>query len=60
MPEKTEPLIYAEDVVDEVGQKVELIIDAGFSGFEPTSVIDLTGTKPIIVRKGSGDVSEFS
>lgn len=59
MPEKTTPLIYAEDVVDEVGLKVELIIDSGFSGFEPTSVIDLTGIKPIIIRRGSGDVSEF-
>jgi tRNA threonylcarbamoyl adenosine modification protein (Sua5/YciO/YrdC/YwlC family) len=59
MPEKTAPLIYAEDVVDEIGKEVELIIDAGFSGFEPTSVIDLTGTKPIIIRKGSGDVREF-
>lgn len=59
MPDKTEPLIYSDDVVDEVGNDVELIIDAGFSGFEPTSVIDLTGTKPIVIRKGSGDVSEF-
>jgi tRNA threonylcarbamoyl adenosine modification protein (Sua5/YciO/YrdC/YwlC family) len=59
MPEKTEPLIYAEDVIDEVGQQVELIIDAGFAGFEPTSVLDLTSNKPIIIRRGSGNVSEF-
>lgn len=59
MPEQNVPLIYAEDVVDEVGKEVELIIDAGFSGFEPTSVIDLTGDQAIVIRKGSGDVSEF-
>lgn len=59
MPGQAKPLIYFEDVNDEVGNKVDLIIDAGFSGFEPTSVIDLTSNKPIVVRKGSGDVSEF-
>lgn len=59
MPEENTPLLYSEDVADRVGDKVDLIIDGGYAGFEPTSIIDLTEEKPIIIRRGSGDVSEF-
>jgi len=40
-------------------QHVDLIIDGGFCGFEPTSVIDLEEDEPIILRNGLGDVSGF-
>ena len=59
MPDTQQPLIYSEDVADNVGNLVELIIDAGYSGFEPTSVLDLTDYYPRIIRKGGGDVSAF-
>ena len=59
LPDMHTPLIYREDVVDHVGNAVDLIIDAGYSGFESTSVLDLTGPYPVILRKGSGDISAF-
>jgi tRNA threonylcarbamoyl adenosine modification protein (Sua5/YciO/YrdC/YwlC family) len=36
-----------------------LVLDAGAGGTEPTSIVDLTGSEPEIVREGAGDVSEF-
>lgn len=59
MPEEEKPLLEAEEVIDRIGQRVDLIIDGGYAGFEPTSVIDLCGESAVIIRRGSGDVSEF-
>ncbi len=36
-----------------------LVLDAGPGGTTPTSVIDLTGPEPVVVREGAGDVSVF-
>lgn len=38
---------------------LELVLDAGPGGTAPTSVIDLTGPEPRVVREGAGDVSDF-
>ncbi|MEW5756697.1 MAG: L-threonylcarbamoyladenylate synthase [Pseudomonadota bacterium] len=40
--------------------RLELIIDGGFCGYEPTTVIDLEGDVPVVVRVGQGDVSRFT
>lgn len=36
---------------------VDLIIDSGFCGHEPTTVVDLTGDRPEILRQGKGDTA---
>jgi len=33
---------------------VDLIIDGGFCGYDPTSVVDLTTNTPLVLRKGKG------
>ncbi len=38
---------------------VDLVIDGGFCGFEPTTVVDLTGDIPQVIREGAGDISPF-
>ena len=38
---------------------VDLVIDGGHCGLEPSSVVDLSGEAPVIVRRGKGDVSAF-
>ena len=38
---------------------IDLILDGGPGGLSPTTVIDLTGTTPKIVREGAGDVTPF-
>ena len=37
-----------------------MVLDAGAGGTAPTSVIDLTGPEPFVIREGAGDVSEFT
>jgi tRNA threonylcarbamoyl adenosine modification protein (Sua5/YciO/YrdC/YwlC family) len=38
---------------------IDLILDGGPGGLSPTTVIDLTGKTPKIVREGAGDVTPF-
>ena len=38
---------------------IDLILDGGPGGLSPTTVIDLTGTTPKIVREGAGDTTPF-
>jgi hypothetical protein len=35
------------------------VLDAGAGGTVPTSVVDLSGPAPHVVRVGAGDVSAF-
>lgn len=53
------PLSEPEAIQDLLGRQVDLIIDGGNCGYEPTSVIDLTGEYPKIVREGKGDITPF-
>jgi tRNA threonylcarbamoyl adenosine modification protein (Sua5/YciO/YrdC/YwlC family) len=36
-----------------------LVIDGGPGGTQPTSIIDLTGSSPVVTREGAGDVTPF-
>ena len=45
--------------IDDEFPGLGLVLDAGSCGTSPTSVVDLTGATPTIVRRGSGDVSAF-
>lgn len=44
----------AWSINDEIGHALDLIVDGGYSGHEPTTVIDLTDDEPVIVRQGQG------
>lgn len=59
LPEQTMPLIEPEAIRDILGQQVDLIIDGGYCGMEPTTVIDLTQSEPMVIRQGKGDASPF-
>ena len=45
--------------IDDEFRGLALVLDAGSCGTAPTSVVDLTGAAPNIVRRGAGDVSAF-
>ena len=53
------PLNDAEVIRSRLHNAVDLIIDGGACGLEPTTVLDLTGGDVRVVRKGKGDVSGF-
>jgi tRNA threonylcarbamoyl adenosine modification protein (Sua5/YciO/YrdC/YwlC family) len=49
----------AEQIRDLLQHNVDLVVDGGAVGLEPTTVIDLTTDIPVVVRFGKGDVSPF-
>ena len=54
-PNFSDPL----EIEKQFGDKVDAIIDSGIIANEPSSVIDLSGDEPVIIRRGKGDVSMF-
>jgi tRNA A37 threonylcarbamoyladenosine synthetase subunit TsaC/SUA5/YrdC len=54
-----EVLIDPRDIKDRLGHGLELILDGGYQPNEPSSVIDLTGPEPVVVRQGKGDTSDL-
>jgi tRNA threonylcarbamoyl adenosine modification protein (Sua5/YciO/YrdC/YwlC family) len=53
------PITDPQEIKQRLDHEVDLVIDGGPSGIEPSSVIDLSGPAPVIVRRGKGDVSAF-
>ena len=45
--------------IDTQFRGLSLVLDAGPGGTVPSSVIDLTGSEPSVIREGAGDVSAF-
>jgi tRNA threonylcarbamoyl adenosine modification protein (Sua5/YciO/YrdC/YwlC family) len=54
-----EVLIDARDIKEKLGHGLELILDGGYRANEPSSVVDLTGPEPVVVRQGKGDCSDL-
>ncbi|MCR6653766.1 MAG: L-threonylcarbamoyladenylate synthase [Cellvibrionaceae bacterium] len=59
LPGDSLPLTDPYDIRDLLEHQVELVIDGGFCGLEPTTVVDLTEEVPRVTRVGCGPVSEF-
>ena len=59
LPGAKAPLSEPEAIKDLLGSQIDLIIDGGNCGHEPTTVIDLTGESPVILREGKGDPNPF-
>ncbi len=45
--------------IDQEFKGLALVLDAGAGGTVPTSIVDLTGDEPKIIRQGAGEVDEF-
>lgn len=59
LPEQEGPLNDAGQIRDLLEKQVELVIDGGSVGVDFTTVIDLTGAVPVLLRRGKGDVAPF-
>jgi tRNA threonylcarbamoyl adenosine modification protein (Sua5/YciO/YrdC/YwlC family) len=42
------------DEIDDAFPRLEVVLDAGFGGLESSTVIDLTGATPVVIREGAG------
>lgn len=59
LPGDESPLTEAWEIQDRLDDLIELIIDGGYCGTTPTTVIDLTGMPPVLVRAGRGPLEPF-
>ena len=59
LPGDGEVLNDAEDIRERIEKQLDLIIDGGACPLEPTTVIDLTGAEPVLMRHGRGDPALF-
>ncbi len=59
MPDKTTPETEPDDIRNLLEKQVDLIIDGGHCGSEPTTMIDFTTDEPQLLREGKGQVDIF-
>jgi tRNA threonylcarbamoyl adenosine modification protein (Sua5/YciO/YrdC/YwlC family) len=59
LPGEELPRTDAKEIDEALGRRVDLVLDGGNCGLVPTSVIDISGDHPVVVREGRGDVSPF-
>ncbi len=60
LPGDEAPLTEGWEIQDRLDGQVDWILDAGYCGTEPTTVIDLTGSAPQLVRAGRGPLNPFA
>lgn len=59
LPGDEQPLTDPQEIKERLRNLVDVIIDGGVGSAHPTTIVDLTGPVPEVVRKGSGDTSMF-
>ena len=59
MPGDEYPLIDPDEARELLEHEVDLVIDGGYCGMEPTTVIDLSQQPPQLVRQGKGPAEPF-
>ena len=58
-PGDTEPMNDANEIRERFEKLIAGVIDAGACALEPTTVIDLTGTEPQLIRQGGGELARL-
>lgn len=59
LPGDRAPLSDAEAIRERLERQIDLVIDAGDCGVEPSTIIDLTGEAPLVLRAGKGSLAPF-
>jgi tRNA threonylcarbamoyl adenosine modification protein (Sua5/YciO/YrdC/YwlC family) len=59
LPDDDLPLTDVYEIDERIGNQIDLIIDGGPTGIEPTTVIDLSNGSVEVLRLGRGDVSSL-
>jgi tRNA threonylcarbamoyl adenosine modification protein (Sua5/YciO/YrdC/YwlC family) len=58
-PGKTDPLNDPEEILERFAGRLQAVVDAGACPMQPTTVIDLSGDLPVLVRQGRGDMARL-
>jgi len=59
LPGEIDALNGGWEMRDRLENEVDLIVDGGACGVSPTTVIDLTGAEPALIRRGRGSLAPF-
>ena len=60
LPGDDYPLSDPYDIRTTLERDVDLVIDGGYCGLDPTSVIDMSGDETQVLRQGLGDTTDFA
>jgi len=56
--DESQPMTDGWTIQEEYSHCLDVVLDGGFSGFEPTTIIDFTEEEPVLVRQGQGEFIE--
>ena len=59
LPDQNEPIDDPYDIEMQLGKQIDVLIDGGLGTLNTTSIVNLAGAFPEIIRRGAGDVSAF-
>lgn len=54
-PGETEPLNDPQEIKERYDRLLQVIVDAGPCAMQPTTVVDMSGDEPVLLRRGGGD-----
>lgn len=57
LPGEEQPVNDPEDARAALERQLDLVLDGGACGLVPTTVVDLTGSAPVVTREGLGDIA---
>jgi tRNA threonylcarbamoyl adenosine modification protein (Sua5/YciO/YrdC/YwlC family) len=60
LPGEAAALADAQEIRARLGRRLDVIVDGGPCGSEPSTLIDLTGATPRVLRKGKGSLAPFA
>ena len=59
LPGDESPLTEGWEIQDRLDDHIDLILDGGYCGTEPTTVVDFSDGDPVVARAGAGDTTRF-
>jgi tRNA threonylcarbamoyl adenosine modification protein (Sua5/YciO/YrdC/YwlC family) len=51
------PLNDSDEIRARMDGRIEIVLDSGSCGIEPSTVVDLTGDEPVVTRRGRGSIA---
>jgi len=59
LPGQDHPMVDPDLIEEQLGKLLDILIDGGAGGDIPSTIVDLTGDEPVIIREGLGDTGNF-
>lgn len=57
LPQQSLPMTRGEEIAEKLHGQIDLVIDGGACGLDPTTVVDLADGQVSVVREGMGDIT---